>query len=62
MNEKNLAIGKNSKALKLVRTHSEQFVSTTISPNHQAFWMFHNVKSGSIELLNTQSIGGVHEI
>jgi hypothetical protein len=62
MNEKNLAIGKNSKALKKIRKHTEQFVSTTISPNHQAFWMFHNVNSGSIELFNTRKIGGVHEI
>lgn len=59
MNEKNLAIGQNSKALKSVRKHSTQFVSKTISPHYQAVWMFHNVNSGSIELLSTRIEGAL---
>ena len=56
---KNPAIQKNNEA-QLVRKHTREYVSKTNLPNYQPFMIFfHNVKSGSVEVLNNQSIGGV---
>jgi hypothetical protein len=58
MNKMNPAI-KNSKAQLVRKSDSEQSTSKTNLHNYQPLIMFyHDVKSGSVELLNTQNIGG----
>ena len=58
MNKMNPAI-KNSKAQLVRKSDTEQSTSKTNLHNYQPLIMFyHDVKSGSIELLNTQNIGG----
>jgi hypothetical protein len=50
---------KNSKAQLVRKSDSEQSTSKTNLHNYQPLIMFyHDVKSGSVELLNTQNIGG----
>ena len=59
MNKMNLAIQKNNKAQLVRKSDSEQSLSKTNLHNYQLLIMFfHDVKSGSVELLNTQNIGG----
>ena len=58
MNKMNPAI-KNSKAQLVRKSDSEQSTSKTNLHNYQPLIMFyHDVKSGSVEWLNTQNIGG----
>jgi len=58
MSEMNPAI-KNSKAQLVRKSDNQQSTSKTNLHNYQPLIMFfHDVKSGSIELLNTQNIGG----
>ena len=58
MNKMNPAI-KNSKAQLVRKSDSEQSTSKTNLHNYQPLIMFyHDVKSGSVEFLNTQNIGG----
>ena len=59
MNKMNLAIQKNNKAQLVRKSDTEQSTSKTNLHNYQSLIMFfHDVKSGSVELLNTQNIGG----
>ena len=59
MNKMNPAI-KNSKAQLVRKSDSEQSTSKTNLHNYQPLIMFyHDVKSGSVALLGTQSDGGV---
>jgi len=58
MSEMNPAI-KNSKAQLVRKSDNQQSTSKTNLHNYQPLIMFfHDVKSGSVELLNTQNIGG----